>query len=208
MIKRILIITLSLTTTIFPVFNANITPITPNIKNRMIKGHSWRRGCPVSLIELRYIEIKYHDFNGVDRVGELIVHRDIANDVVWIMEELYNINYPIKQMRLISDFNGNDWKSIEADNTSAFNCRRATGSKKWSKHAYGMAIDINPIENPYISRRGRISHKKSLKYRRRVDSNRAVLLKDSQATIIFKSYGFGWGGDWRYTKDYQHFSKK
>ncbi len=207
MVKKIIIITNFLTTTLFSAFNANITPITPNIKARMIKCHSWRRDCPVPLKNLRYIQVKYHDFNGYDRVGELIVHQNIANDIVWVMEELYNIGYPIKQMRLVSDFNGNDWQSIEADNTSAFNCRKATGSKKWSKHAYGRAIDINPIENPYISKKGHISHKNSLKYRKRVASHRAVLLNRSQATMIFKKYGFRWGGDWRYTKDYQHFSK-
>ena len=207
MIKKTIIITIFLTTALFSAFNANITPITPDIKARMVKGHSWRRDCPVPLKNLRYIQVKYRDFNGYDSLGELIVHKSIAHDIVWVMEELYNIGYPIKQMRLVSDFNGDDWQSIEADNTSAFNCRKATGSKKWSKHAYGRAIDINPIENPYISRKGHISHRESLKYRKRVASHSALLLDHSQATKIFKKYGFRWGGDWRYTKDYQHFFK-
>jgi hypothetical protein len=214
MIKKIFIINIFITTTLFSAFNANISSITPHIKKRMIKGHSWQNGCPVPLRNLRYLQIKYHDFQGNDRVGELIVHKDIAFDIIYIMEELYNIGYPIKQMRLVSDFNGNDWQSIEADNTSAFNCRRATGSKKWSNHAYGKAIDINPIENPYISRKGHISHKQSLKYRKRVhhgyriSSDIAVLLPFDKAVLIFKKYGFSWGGDWKYVKDYQHFDKR
>ncbi len=204
--RKIFLLTI-LTTALFSVFNANITNITATIKDRMIKGNSWHKGCPVPLKNLRYVNVMYHSFSGEDRLGELIVHKDIANEIVWVMEELYNIGYPIRQMRLVSDFNGDDWKSIEADNTSAFNCRKATGSNKWSRHSFGKAIDINPIENPYISRTGHISHKKSLRYRKRVPNHRAVLLEDSLATQIFKRHGFKWGGDWRYTKDYQHFFK-
>jgi len=210
--KRVFISLIFTFSLVFGAFNASISPITPDIKKRMIRGNSWKRGCPVPLSDLRYIRVVHHDFNYRDRVGELIVHKSVANEIVWIFEELYSIGYPIRQMRLVSDFGGNDWRSIEADNTSAFNCRRATGSKKWSKHAFGRAIDINPLENPYISRKGHISHKASLKYRRRVHKNsspedRAILLPRDEATLIFKNYGFKWGGDWRYTKDYQHFSK-
>ena len=204
---KILIVIAVFTTTLFSIFNADIMQITPAIKKRMIKGNSWRENCPVPLKNLRYVRVVYHNFNEEDRLGELIVHKSIATDIVWIMEELYNIGYPIRQMRLVSDFNGDDWSSIEADNSSAFNCRKAINSKKWSKHAFGKAIDINPIENPYISRNGHISHKASLKYRQRVPSHRAVLLKSSKATKIFKRYGFSWGGEWKYTKDYQHFYK-
>jgi len=115
-------------------------------------------------------------------------------------------------MRLVSDYNGNDWQSIEADNTSAFNCRKATGSTHWSRHSYGKAIDLNSIENPYISRSGRIAHKASLQYRKRVHRNdsaadRAVLLRNDTAVKIFKKHGWKWGGDWSGVKDYQHFSK-
>jgi hypothetical protein len=211
--KKIILIPIILITTTFAEFHAKIYQIAPKLKEKMIDGNSWHRGCPVDIIDLRYIRLSYIDFQEENRVGELIVNQAVADDIVNIMKELYNIGYPINQMRLISDFNGNDWKSIEADNTSAFNCRKATGSKKWSKHSYGMAIDINPIENPYISRKGHISHRASQKYRRRTHrinslADRAVLLKSDEATRIFESYGFEWGGDWRYTKDYQHFVKK
>ncbi len=178
----------------------------------MIKGNSWRKGCPVGLNDLRYLRIGYLDFNGQSKEGELIVHKDVSVEVTKIFEALYEMDYPIKKMRLVSDYKANDWQSIEADNTSAFNCRNATGSKKWSKHSYGKAIDINPIENPYISRSGRISHKESLQYKKRIhkkstSADKAVLLKNDKATKIFKKYGWKWGGDWSKVKDYQHFSK-
>lgn len=193
-------------------YSSSISPITSEIKKRMIKGNSWRKGCPVGLNDLRYLRMSYHDFNGQSKVGELIVHKDVSHEVTEIFEALYEIGYPIKKMKLVSDYKGSDWQSIEADNTSAFNCRSATGSKKWSKHSYGKAIDINPIENPYISRSGHISHKESLIYRRRVHKkstsvDKAVLLKNDKATKIFKKYGWKWGGDWSGVKDYQHFSK-
>ena len=196
----------------FGAFEATIKPINKYTKQRMLEGKTWHKGCPVSPDDLRYIRLKHRNFYRSERMGEIIVHKDVAEEVVEIFRELYEIGYPIRQMRLISDFKGNDWRSIEADNTSAFNCRNATGSKKWSKHSYGKAIDINPIENPYISRSGRISHKESLIYRKRVHrkstyADKAVLLKNDKATNIFKKYGWKWGGDWRGVKDYQHFSK-
>ncbi len=211
--KEVILLITLLTSSILAQFNANISPITLEVKKRMINGNSWRNTCPVPLSNLRYLQINHWDFNGKTVSGEMIVHKDIATEVVYIFEELYNLHYPIRQMRLVSDFKANDWKSIDADNTSAFNCRAVTGNKKkWSKHAYGKAIDLNPLENPYISKTGYISHKGSLKYRKRVHlyntySDHAILLKDDKATQIFKKYGWKWGGDWKYSKDYQHFSK-
>lgn len=214
MIKSIFIVIVLIgSSTLYAEFHYSISSIDRHIKDRMIKGGSWHKGCPVSLRDLRYIHITYRDFKGVDRTGELIMHREVAKDIARIFRRLYEIGYPVRQMRLVSDFGGNDWRSIEADNTSAFNCRKATGSKQWSKHAYGRAIDLNPIENPYISRSGHIAHKASLKYRRRVHrgrstpSDKALLVESDRAVEIFKGYGWKWGGNWSGTKDYQHFFK-
>ena len=192
-------------------FSAHISPITTDVKKRMVKGHSWKKGCPVDIEDLRYLQLSYHGFDGKSHTGELIVHKDAAKSTVKVFEELYNIEYPIRQMRLVSDFKGNDWQSIEADNTSALNCRYATGRKKWSNHAYGKAIDINPIENPYISRTGHIAHKASLGYAKRIHypqrgiADRALITKHDKAYQIFKQYGWSWGGEWTGIKDYQHF---
>jgi len=206
------VIILLLSINLFADYQASISKISPQIKQRMVKGNSWRKGCPVSLNDLRYLRMTYRDFSGKDRQGEMVVNRTVATEVTRIFRELYEADYPIRKMRLVSDYNGNDWQSIEADNTSAFNCRKATGSKNWSRHSYGKAIDLNSIENPYISRSGRIAHKASLQYRKRVHRNdsaadRAVLLKNDKAVKIFKKYGWKWGGDWSGVKDYQHFSK-
>ena len=210
--KIVTIIVLMLVMVLSIQAQSTLATIGTEIKQRMIKGNSWRKGCPVPLKNLRYLKVKYRDFQGKDRVGELIVHQDVAYEVTKIFAELYTIQYPIRKMKLVSDYKGSDWQSIEADNTSAFNCRNATGSKKWSKHSYGKAIDLNSIENPYISRSGRIAHKESLPYRKRVHkthsaADKAILLKDDKAVRIFKKYGWKWGGDWRGVKDYQHFSK-
>jgi hypothetical protein len=207
---KLLLLSLGFSLTLFA--QVGVYPLSNNIKHIMKKGGSWKKGCPVPLKDLRYLRLKYLDFKGQTRGGEMIVHKTVASEVVNTFNELYTINYPIHKMKLVSTYKANDWQSIEADNTSAFNCRNATGSKKWSKHSYGKAIDINPIENPYISRSGRISHKASLTYRKRVHkvdtyADKAVLLKHDQATQIFKKYGWKWGGEWSGVKDYQHFSK-
>ncbi len=197
----------------FGKFEASIKPISKYTKQRMIEGKSWRKGCPVSLKDLRYIRVKHHNFYRSEKMGEIIVHKDVAKELVTIFRELYNMKYPIRQMRLVSDFRGSDWQSIEADNTSAFNCRNvSTGKKKWSKHAYGKAIDINPIENPFVNRKGRISHVESYKYKKRKHKNRrfvdkAMLLKRDKAVKIFEKHGWQWGGDFSPYKDYQHFAK-
>ena len=209
---KILSIILLLTYTLFGGFESKISQITPEIKQRMVKGNSWKEGCPVPLQDLRYLRIKHVDFNGKDQMGEIIVHKEVSDEVIEIFEALYDIHYPIHQMRLVSDYKGSDWQSIESDNTSAFNCRKATGSKKFSKHSYGKAIDINPIENPYIFRSGKSSHKASAPFLKRKRTSqsapqKAMLLPNDEATRIFKKYGWKWGGDWSGVKDYQHFSK-
>ncbi len=209
---KIFFTALLLTFTSYGAFEASISQITPQIKERMVKGNSWKKGCPVALEELRYLRMKHIDFKGEEKTGEMIVHAEVSDEVIKIFEALYDAGYPINKMRLVSDYKGSDWQSIEADNTSAFNCRKATGSKNYSKHSYGKAIDINPIENPYIFRSRKSSHKASTPYlkRKRTDksvSQKAMLLPDDNAVQIFKKNGWQWGGDWSGVKDYQHFSK-
>jgi len=210
--KFFIYITCLTTTLLFAEYQSHISTITPKIKQRMIQGNSWHKGCPVALNDLRYLQMSYLNFKGQTKMGEMVVHKEVADEVTEIFHTLYNIGYPVRKMKLVSDYKGNDWQSIEADNTSAFNCRNATDSKKWSKHSYGKAIDLNSIENPYISRHGRISHKASQKYRKRVhfkhtNADKAVLLRDDKAVKLFKKYGWKWGGDWYGMKDYQHFSR-
>ena len=193
--------------------NSNrIVPIDDTLKKEM-NGASYHNACPVGFDELRVVRVKYLGFDGAAKKGELVINKSVANDVVSIFDELYAIGYPIKQINLIDKFKGSDFDSIEADNTSAFNCRKATGGGNWSKHSFGKAIDLNPIENPYVFTGGRTSHKASYKYINRNIKNinlpqeKAILLPNSDAVKIFKKYGWSWGGDWR-VKDYQHFDKR
>lgn len=165
----------------------------------------WRHGCPVALARLRHVSLAYVGFGGRARRGALVVNASVAGEVVGAFRELYRARFPIRRMRPIQAYDGDDFASIEADNTSAFNCRAATGSGNWSQHAYGLAIDINPIENPYVSG-GRTSHPASVPYldRRRVRPGMAV---DGGVLVrAFESRGWEWGGRWSGTLDYQHFS--
>ena len=198
-----------LSTIVSAKFICQITPISKTIERRVTKGGSWHKGCPVDLKDLRYLKLNYYNFNGNEKIGELIVNKIVAQKFCKIFKQLYKIKYPIKEMRLVSDFKADDDASMRADNTSAFNCRLMTGSKtKWSNHSYGLAIDLNPFENPYISKNGKVSPKEASKFIKRVHFNNAVLLKDDVAVKVFKKEGFIWGGDWHSIKDYQHFEYK
>jgi len=192
-------------------YSAKIFPIDSGIKKRMIRGGSYRPGCPVPLRDLNYLRMTYRGFDGKDHTGEMIVHKDVAEEVTRIFGELYRAKYPIRRMRLVSDYGGSDWRSIEADNTTAFNCRKATGSGRWSKHSFGKAIDINPIENPYIRPNGHISHKASYPFKIRKHrknnspADRAMIIPGDKAQKIFSKYGWRWGAYFREAKDLQHF---
>lgn len=210
---RIVSIFLFLYATLVALRAESIAPISDTLKVRMLRSGTWHAGCPVPLSDLRYLRILYRGFDGRRHLGEMIVNRRVAKEVAQIFAELYRIGYPIRSMRLVSDFGGSDFRSIEADNTSAFNCRGvSTGRKRWSKHAYGLAIDLNPVENPFVFADGHTAHRASrpfLKRRRRdnTPASRAMLLRHDAAVKLFRRYGWKWGGDFRPYKDYQHFAK-
>ena len=115
---------------------------------KRMTGVSWRKGCPVALRDLRLLTLSHWGFDGRARTGRLIVHRDVARELVRVFRDLYAARFPIRRMVPVDAYGGSDFRSIEADNTSAFNCRYVEGTTRWSNHAYGRAIDVNPIENP------------------------------------------------------------
>ncbi|MFB4316542.1 M15 family metallopeptidase [Actinomadura sp. 21ATH] len=169
--------------------------------------HSWRRGCPVSPSGLRMIEMTYWGMDDKPHPnGRLVVNADHAEDLVKVFRRLYDDRYPIKRMEPVDVYKGSDFDSIEANNTSAFNCRQATGSSNWSQHALGTAVDINPCENPYVSSSGRVAHKDCVKFKDRSRRDPGVIHDGDKVVKAFASIGWGWGGDWSGTKDYQHFS--
>jgi hypothetical protein len=164
----------------------------------------WRRGCPVGLAALRHVSVPHVGFGGRVRRGGLVVHNAVARDVVEVFRALYRARFPIRRIQPIQRYGGDDDASIEADNTSAFNCRRATGSSSWSRHAHGRAIDLNPLENPYVSG-GTTSHPRSLPYLDR-RPRRGVIVEGGPVTRAFDARGWEWGGRWAGITDYQHFS--
>jgi poly-gamma-glutamate synthesis protein (capsule biosynthesis protein) len=167
-------------------------------------------GCPVPWSELRYLRLPYVDFDGADRVGELVVAARFAHDVVSVFSRLYDARWPIRQMRLASDFDGDDDRSMAADNTSAYNCRRVAGSNRWSAHAYGAAIDINPVENPYLLD-GSVRPRAGRPF---AGIDRAAgsigpagsILAGDVVVEAFAAIGWDWGGSWPESPDYQHFT--
>jgi D-alanyl-D-alanine carboxypeptidase len=169
-------------------------------------GVSWRPGCPVSLRDLRLLTLSRRRFDGSVGTGRLIVHRDVARAVVKTFGHLYNAGVPIRRMVPVDAYGASDFRSIEADNTSAFNCRYVDGTTRWSEHAYGRAIDVNPIENPYVSSGGTTSHPTSRPYVRRSPARPGMAVEGGILVRAFDAAGFGWGGRWSGAKDYQHFS--
>ena len=187
-------------------FRSQIAPLSSTMSARMT-GVSWRPGCPVGLSDLRVVTVTHWDFAGRERRGTLIVNRAQAPAIAKAMGLLYRLHYPIRRMQPVDAYRGSDSRSIEADNTSAFNCRAATGSTRWSEHAYGQAIDVNPIENPYVAG-GHTSHAASRRYLDRSKRRHpAEIFAGDPAVRVFASIGWGWGGSWPGSvRDYQHFS--
>lgn len=186
-----------------PAYEATVRRIDPALRARM--RYSWRAGCPVPLSDLRHLAVSYVDFDGRRRTGELVVHREVARQVVEVFRQIYEAGYPIRQMRLVDDFGGSDEASMAADNTSAFNCRRSTGASRWSEHAYARAIDINPRENPYVNEATVLPPAGAafLDRDRRVPG---LIVGAGPVTRAFEAAGWTWGGQYQTLKDYQHFS--
>jgi hypothetical protein len=190
------------TTTAPPAFTAKVTRIA---RDRL--PYSWRPGCPVHHQDLRLVTMTYWGFDDRPHTGELVVRRTVTDDITTAFKKLYDMRYPIKRMELVDVYKGDDFDSIDADNTSAFNCRPATGSSNWSNHAYGEAVDINPRENPYVTAAGSTAHQNAKKFAKRPMRGKGVINPGDKVVRAFASVGWEWGGYWTGTKDYQHFSK-
>ncbi|MCR4824385.1 MAG: M15 family metallopeptidase [Bacteroidales bacterium] len=183
-----------------------IQAIPPEVEARM-RGRSYPDHATVPLSELRYLRLSYYDFDGGRQTGELVCNVAIAQDLCEIFEALYQAGYPICSIRLVDDFDGSDDASMLADNTSCFNFRTVPGQKKLSNHARGLAIDVNPLENPYIDRNGRVSPEGAEPYVDRTRDFPHKIDREDLCYRLFVEHGFRWGGAWRSVKDYQHFEK-
>ncbi|MFD1934836.1 MULTISPECIES: M15 family metallopeptidase [Nonomuraea] len=185
-----------------PAFHAKVSKL-----DRDQLRSSWKPGCPVHYTDLRLVTMTFWGFDDRAHTGELVVRDTVTDDIVTVFKKLYGMRYPIQRMERIDVFKGSDYDSIDANNTSAFNCRPATGSSNWSNHAYGEAVDLNPLQNPYVTASGSTAHKNARKYTERPMKGRGVINPGDRVVRAFASVGWEWGGYWSGTKDYQHFSK-
>ena len=185
-------------------FESAVSEIDGAIASRMTA--SWRPGCPVPLGELRLITLTHWGFDGRPIQGELVVAERYAEAIVSVFRRLFEERFPIESMRLVDEFDGDDDRSMAANNTSGFNCRQATGSNRWSEHAYGRAVDINPVQNPYITRSGAILPPAGAAHATRDAATPGLISNDSPVVAAFGEIGWRWGGNWSSGKDYQHFS--
>lgn len=177
------------------------------IKTR-ITGISFKENDVISYDDLRYIRVLHYGFDDEIYIGELIVNKAISNYIVDIFHELFQEKYPIEKMVLIDNYNGDDELSMKDNNTSAFNYRPVTGSSSLSKHSMGLAIDINPLYNPYVKEKSgttTILPKDGKPYADRAQENKYYIRKEDTCYQAFVSRGFTWGGNWNSLKDYQHF---
>ena len=173
---------------------------------KLMTGVSWRPGCPVRIADLRRVQLTHWGFDRRRHVGELIVHKDVARSVVTIFHTMYSVRFPIRTMQRVDRFRADDDASMAANNTSAFNCRRVAGSTSWSEHAYGRALDVNPVQNPYVSG-STVSPDAGRAYLDRGHVRPGMVVAGDALVRAFATQGWGWGGTWSSAKDYQHFSR-
>jgi cell wall-associated NlpC family hydrolase len=205
--NKIFIVARRMNNTPPPQFKGSIATIPHNIKQQMLQ-YTWHQGCPVPIENLAYLQISYWGFDNKPHQGELIVNQNVARDVLAIFKELYEEKFPIEKMRLIDDYQGNDQASMADNNTTSFNCRTQTDfGKLFSMHSYGMAIDINPLINPYVNN-GKIEPKEGAANLERDVYHKGKIIKDSAVYNAFAKRGWIWGGDsFGAIHDYQHFEK-
>jgi poly-gamma-glutamate synthesis protein (capsule biosynthesis protein) len=174
-----------------------------------MQGVSWHSDLPCpARQDLRLLSVPHVDFKGRTQRGQLIVAEDVAEDMLDILAEVYAAGFPIQSMRLVHEFRGDDGFSMAANNTSAFNCRVVAGTSRLSQHAFGRAIDINPVQNPYVAG-NHTSPSAGVDYdepAERAAPAAGVVVAGDAVVSAFKSRGWGWGGDWSSSRDYQHFS--
>ncbi len=184
-----------------------ISPIPDDIFAKM-QGKSFKDNCTVPREDLRYLKVLHVGFDGKTHTGELVVNRLIADDVLDIFKQLYEAGYEIEKIRLIDEYDADDEKSMSDNNSSAFNFRYISYSTKLSKHALGLAVDINTLYNPYVKNvdgRRNVEPANAEKYTDRSIEFPHKIDHDDLCYKVFAEHGFEWGGDWEHAKDYQHF---
>jgi hypothetical protein len=193
-------------------YDSSVRPLPEPLARSLANHGSWQPGCPVPLSDLRLLTVTHWGFDGRPHIGQLVVNRQYATQLTSVFRKLYQLRFAIRHMRVDDMYGPRRARPADGDITGSFRCRKAvpspctggTASTSWSNHAYGLAIDINPVENPYIGC-GMTRDPTSLRY---VDRSRLRRGMVTPAVVrAFRSIGWGWGGDWTGdTKDYMHFS--
>jgi hypothetical protein len=190
-------------------FVGRISTLPPALEAQM-RGTVWKPGCPVPLADLRLLTLSYWGFDARPHVGPMVVNASAARQLVWVFHRLFDHRFPIHDMKLAREFHPNQTEhDTPGDPTAAFNCRPvvtpAGPSDVVSQHAYGLAIDLNPIENPFVEN-GYVRNRYSRPYRDR-SKNAPGMIHDGDFVVrTFARIGWGWGGHWVSGQDYMHFS--
>lgn len=181
----------------------------PESIRQKMQGVTIGENSRVGFENLSYLTVTHMGYDGVPHIGNIIVDKELADEVLLIFRELYEKEFPIERMELPCNYDGIDELSMQANNTSSFNDRPVTGGTGLSYHQLGRAIDINPLVNPYVkTSTNTILPQTAGKYTDRTLDEKGMIKKDSECVKIFKKYGWSWGGDWKSLKDYQHFEKR
>jgi hypothetical protein len=195
-------------------FHASARPLGAAVGREVVAAHAWSARCPVPLAGLRVLSVTYLGFDARPHTGELIVNEDAVRSLTLVFRRLYALRFPIHHMELADTYGPRAGRPPDGDFTASFECRQASaspcgglanrGTGSWSEHAYGEAVDLNPVENPYVGC-GMTRDRASLSYLNRSRPRRGMV---TPAVVrAFAAVGWGWGGGWSgATKDYMHFS--
>lgn len=183
-------------------FHATVGPL----EGDPLRRSTWSEGCPVTVADLRYLTLGFWGFDGLPHTGEMVVNAEVADTIVGVFRALFDARYPIEEMRITTQAEVDAPPIGDGNNTSAFVCRPAVGSTRFSEHAYGLAVDINPFLNPYI--KGKVVLPElAAAYTDRTNVRPGMITEGDVVVAAFDAAGWGWGGRWSSLKDYQHFSR-
>jgi hypothetical protein len=189
-----------------PAFHAGIS----SVPTALVAGKTWHAGCPVPVSGLRLVTVTYWGFDQTVREGRLVVNASAAKDIAWVFGRLFRARFPIQDLRLAAPFDPNADPNTKVDITASFNCRPvvtpAGPGTTLSMHSYGLAIDINPLQNPYVAADGHTRNKFARPFLDRSKHLAGMIHPGDVVTSAFAHIGWTWGGTWRSGKDYMHFS--
>jgi len=172
----------------------------------VIRRSTWQPGCPVHSGDLAWIRLTFRGFDGRRHTGELLVNGAVTRDVVRVFHQLWNHRFPIEQMVITGRAERDAKPTGDGNDTGSFNCRAVRGAKVFSQHAYGLAIDVNPFQNPYV-KGALVLPELAGSYVRRSWHRPGMIAPDGPVVRAFRSIGWTWGGSWHSLKDLQHFSR-